>query len=311
MKIVSVTSPCTISYATMTIGASGEKITAVCVDTLHHQLALAACARMMRFGFREVVLCTDARVSEYVADFPELRAPGFRIQTIARLSSVEEYSAFVSQELTQLVGSGTHVLVFQWDGFAIDAGRWWEEFLAYDYVGAPWPDVYMAVPDRRVGNGGFSLRSRKLLIEAARLPRQQAVPEDVNICAVHGEALERNGIVFAPTEVARYFSVEHASYIEPFRTVPTFGFHGWFNFHLFFRDDDIMRLVQERTTAPERLALLGSWANERLLVSLHNAGRHEVFDKLFRLFAELSGKPDLLECTAQGRIEALAAMRNS
>ena len=34
----------------------------------------------------------------------------------------------------------SHVLVTQWDGFVLDAGAWTDDFLAYDYVGAVWPE---------------------------------------------------------------------------------------------------------------------------------------------------------------------------
>ena len=32
-----------------------------------------------------------------------------------------------------------HFLLIQWDGHAVNAAAWTDEFLAYDYIGAPWP----------------------------------------------------------------------------------------------------------------------------------------------------------------------------
>jgi hypothetical protein len=65
----------------------------------------------------------------------------------------------------------THLLNIQWDGFVVRPSAWDPEFLKYDYIGAPWkvhphhhwppfPDV---TENNRVGNGGFSLRSKKLM----------------------------------------------------------------------------------------------------------------------------------------------------
>lgn len=68
--------------------------------------------------------------------------------------------------------STDYVLVVQDDGFPLRPGL--VEFVGkFDYVGAPWErhmtlfDVY---PEKyRVGNGGFSLRSKRLCEEASRL----------------------------------------------------------------------------------------------------------------------------------------------
>ena len=53
-------------------------------------------------------------------------------------------------------------LIIQGDGFVIHPENWTDEFLKYDYIGAPWRNLahYSFI---RVGNGGFSLRSKKLL----------------------------------------------------------------------------------------------------------------------------------------------------
>src|SRR5574340_709517 len=33
----------------------------------------------------------------------------------------------------------SHLLTIQWDGWVLDGAKWQEEFLKYDYIGAPWP----------------------------------------------------------------------------------------------------------------------------------------------------------------------------
>jgi hypothetical protein len=114
------------------------------------------------------------------------------------------------------------VLVVQWDGFILDASCWQDRFLEFDYIGATWPQFR---DEHDVGNGGFSLRSRRLL-EACRDPFiSSAGIEDVTICRTYRAWLEReHGIRFAPREIAESFAYER----EPPQG-PTFGFHGVFN----------------------------------------------------------------------------------
>jgi uncharacterized protein DUF5672 len=140
---------------------------------------------------------------------------------IEALRSRADYSDFMLAGLADHIAS-SHALCIQWDGFVLNGRAWDERFLEYDYVGAVWPQFG---DGRNVGNGGFSLRSRRLL-EACRdlLPTGEAVAEDLAICRVHRDVLEEQGLRFAPEEVARAFSYE--------RTAPVgeeFGFHGAFN----------------------------------------------------------------------------------
>ena len=92
-----------------------------------------------------------------------------------------------------------------------EPSAWTDDFLNYDYIGAPWVAraLYPGVDPRcRVGNGGFSLRSRRLQQVLQLAPVKYHHPEDVAICQVYRPALEALGMKFAPLEVARKFSVE-------------------------------------------------------------------------------------------------------
>lgn len=141
-------------------------------------------------------------------------------QDIAPIRCRAAYSQFMLRNLRQYVAT-SHVLCVQWDGYVLDARRWDPEFLAYDYIGAPWPHF---ADGCTVGNGGFSLRSRKLL-DACIALGIDATSEDVAICRTNRLALEQEfGIRFAPEALARRFAFE--------RHAPTgseFGFHGAFN----------------------------------------------------------------------------------
>lgn len=175
--------------------------------------ALEIC--MAQADFAEVLLFTD---SASIARQPPLSAP-IRVVHVAPMLSSAAYSAFILQELADHIIT-SHCLIVQWDGHIIDAGRWRDDFLGYDYVGASWPQFD---DGHDVGNGGFSLRSRRLM-EACRLPAFVTHhPEDLAIGRTNRTMLEAQGLCFAPREVADRFAAERAG--DPDRS---FGYHGVF-----------------------------------------------------------------------------------
>ncbi|MEY4564932.1 MAG: hypothetical protein RLZZ618_4209 [Pseudomonadota bacterium] len=189
------------------------QVTLCCVDTTARlPWALRAIRRSMaHIDFGDVVLCTDA-ASAATHELPA----GVRWSEIEPLRGIEAYSHFMLKGLLQHVHT-SHVLIIQWDGFVLHPNAWRDEFLAFDYLGAPWNDY----PEPwSVGNGGFSLRSRALL-EALQDSALEAMhPEDICICQTHRAALEAKGIRFAPRELAQYFSVEDGEL-----TAEILGFH--------------------------------------------------------------------------------------
>lgn len=119
-----------------------------------------------------------------------------------------------------------HILVFQDDGFMTTPSLWSDEFLKYDYIGAPWSHSYSwSGPGLDVGNGGFSLRSRRLYEFCSTLPFVNGWHEDGLICTYYREHIKRNGFVFAPLEIAYKFSVENP-FDDNHSIENTFGFHG-------------------------------------------------------------------------------------
>lgn len=159
------------------------------------------------------------------------------------ICNMKDYSRFMIYHLSEHVDTN-FVLTIQYDGFIINPNSWSDDFLQYDYIGAPWPwkDNAFITPFGEhisVGNGGFSLRSKKLL----ELPSKVDVPfdvvaknnfykmfgtvnwnEDGNICVHNRHIYEQNGCKFAPVEVAKYFSYESSLDIN--RGIIPFGFHG-------------------------------------------------------------------------------------
>lgn len=124
----------------------------------------------------------------------------------------------------------SHCLVYQCDGYIIDHTKWTDDFLSCDYIGAVWPDVGQA---NRVGNGGFSLRSKKLLELSTKIhpdPNSKHKAEDWTICVDNFNYMIQNGINFADIHTARKFSVEHTNDVcsynkNKLETYNSFGFH--------------------------------------------------------------------------------------
>ena len=168
---------------------------------------------MLQAKFAKVLFLSDRRPT---ADMH----PSIEWRQIARLRSRLDYSNFMLRDLASHVET-SHALCIQWDGYVLRGQGWDPAFLTYDYIGAPWPHFS---DGHNVGNGGFSLRSRRLLDACRVLPFDGQTAEDVVIGRRCRDQLEGQGLKFAPEPIARRFAYE--------RTPPTgdeFGFHGAFN----------------------------------------------------------------------------------
>ena len=209
-------------------------------DTDHHMLGMAA--------LRQSVAGVDPAQVLVFSDRPEAW-PGYEVLRIPTLTRIEDYNRLITGGLAEHLRCG-HVLVVQYDGFVLDPAQFAPLFLHYDYLGAPWPQF----ADHAVGNGGFSLRSRRLVEAVAALPYDDASEaEDLFICRRHGAALARSGLRFAPREVAAHFSVEY-----PLVPWPTFGFHGIFHLPGVYRHalDFLVEHLSERVLRTRSAFLL-------------------------------------------------------
>lgn len=240
---------------------------------------------MAQVEFGRVVLFTHAWQ-------PPRPAPGVEIVDIGPIRSGAEYSHFVLRGLPQHIAT-SHVLVTQWDGFVLDARAWRDEFLAFDYIGAPWPDQ---AADRAVGNGGFSLRSRKLLLAGLDAHITQEHPEDLMLCREYRAWLEQqHGVRFASLELARVFAFENAA-----APGPVFGFHGPHNLpqaldastlSAWLRElpDDFFRSRDARRLARALLARRMPQVAAQLLARRRHAGRNDVQTRLLAAVAAMAG----------------------
>ena len=154
---------------------------------------------------------------------------------IQKIKDIDEWSYKIVYELHKYIDTDYALLVHA-DGFVVNPSAWRDDFLDYDYIGAPWPlpkddfsyrDIHGEIV--RVGNS-VSLRSKRLL----ELPKNLQIPwepdhgylnEDGFLCVKNRHIFEENGIVFSPLEVAKYFS--HETMIPEVRNIMPFAFHKW------------------------------------------------------------------------------------
>jgi predicted nucleotidyltransferase len=146
---------------------------------------------------------------------------------IPHIGTIEDLSRFCIVELNKYVETD-YVLLVQYDGFVLNPDSWNSEFLKYDYIGAPisrkesWGESIPLV----VGNGGFSIRSKRFLELSTKLATENKItkfhPEDVSLCVWYRDLLEQENMTFAPIDLAIKFSVQedYGVYHKPF------GFHG-------------------------------------------------------------------------------------
>lgn len=194
-------------------------VTLCCVDTRSAPQALEAIrrsARSARFG-RMIFFGSQADAASQAGHC----VPGLEWRDIPPIKSIRDYNRFMLHELRHHVET-EHVLVVQWDGFISNPELWRDDFLAWDYIGAPW---YHGGHPGMVGNGGFSLRSKRLLDALNSVQTNTDAPEDMEICVYQRGTLESEfGVRIAPLSVAQDFACEYGAYRR------TFGFHGMHNF---------------------------------------------------------------------------------
>jgi hypothetical protein len=187
-----------------------------CVDIQRLLHVAAICQRSFRFGAVRML-------TSIAHDHPS-------IVPIAPITSREAYSSFMIKQINSYVDT-PFALVIQYDGFILNPDAWHDAFLDYDYIGAPWFETDGSLI---VGNGGFSLRSKRLLellqqddaiVDPSALDPPDA-PEDWYICWMIRDYLEARGVRFAPPELALQFSFEGGDELSGVTWTNQFGFHG-------------------------------------------------------------------------------------
>jgi|TARA_R100000084_G_C4654951_1_gene152173 hypothetical protein len=192
------------------------------------------------------------------------------------LDTLQKYNLFAMAELYDYVDTD-FCLVINWDSWVCNPKAWTDEFLEYDYIGAwwdirgdedSWGGLKSGSTYGKVGNGGFSLRSRRLLKFVQENFKFRRVfdydakkpyydhfnrkidgtlgyvpgirPDDQTMARLNGSFLHDNGFKFAPVELAEKFSVEatdatYKDFLNGDRESPGM-WEGQFGFHNIWTD---------------------------------------------------------------------------
>jgi hypothetical protein len=168
-------------------------VTLVMIDTQCHELARLAMEDSLRdIEFGDAVIFSDEPIE----------VAGARWVKVPKWPNIAECSDFMWYELPDHIETKWAINI-QWDSWISDPDYWTDEFLQYDYVGAPW----WYDDNLNVGNG-CALRSRSLMRflqeNKERFPLSIS-QEDHLIGRVYRGALEEAGFKWPPETLASRF----------------------------------------------------------------------------------------------------------
>jgi len=192
-----------------------------------------ATVRALQYSARDINFAKILFLS-HVKPFYLPSTIGYRF--IEESPSIYEWCHKVIYKLHEFIETDFALLIHS-DGFIVNPSSWRDDFLNYDYIGAPWP-----IPEAgdysyrdatgnliRVGNS-VSLRSKRIMEIPSKLnipwpQKTEAFHEDGFLCCNIRHILLEHGVSFAPLDIAKYFS--HETMIEEIKDIKPFAFHKW------------------------------------------------------------------------------------
>jgi len=220
-----------LAYTTLFTTAKAEEdrlllddVSLICVATKNVERAVLA----MKYSEKNISFTQTILFSHYT---PQIEGHFAHVK-INPFASVEEWGEFMVYELHNYIKT-KYILLVHDDGFVINAECWDNQFLNYDYIGAPWPIPTDEISYRtdagelvRVGNS-VSLRSKKLLelpttLDLPWVPFHGFLHEDGFLTVQYRDVLKRNGVKYAPVSLAQKFGRECLDSAEK-----PFTFHKW------------------------------------------------------------------------------------
>lgn len=199
-------------------------ISLVAIDTFEPDKsisAMCACRREVSFTNCTIVCRTGARLSLGKAD-------GINPVFLDVGPDRVDREKILIHRLHEFI-DGTHCLHIEHDSRIANPAAWCDEWLQYDFIGAPWPwpvkqDGFPPILEGNcVGNTGFALISKRFAEAVSSIAKpnvQEARMSDAYICRTLRPQLEQMGLRFAPESVAERFSCENRYYHGQF------GWHG-------------------------------------------------------------------------------------
>ena len=235
-------------------------VTLVMIDTQCHELARLAMEDSLRnIEFGDAVIFSDEPIE----------VAGARWVKVPKWPNIGECSHFMWYELPDHIETKWAINI-QWDSWIVDVGCWTDEFLQYDYVGAPW----WYDDNLNVGNG-CALRSRSLMRFLQTNKEQfplSVSQEDHLIGRIYRPALEKSGFRWAPETLASQFSLECARPSEDSRH---FMFHDSFNFPFALEGERLaerVRLMRANPSIAHKVAELDAGRQPMIIPRLRPPG---------------------------------------
>ena len=205
------------------------------VEIEEHQMSLKISSQNIEFGAVKLLSSSPPEKKYSDIEYVSVKPMGMTDQNRFMMENLHKYF------------ETSHCLYVEAHSFVVNVDLWKEEFLEFDYIGGPWPNKIQMNPnligtpglpgpipilnmkENCVGNGGFSLRSRKLLKTVAKINYDSLKfpikNEDLLICHYLYKEMIDKGIRFAPPKLAAQFAMEcwHHLYGQDVNSV--FGVH--------------------------------------------------------------------------------------
>src|SRR5581483_895598 len=210
------------------------------------------CAELARLAMEDSMRDIECGVAIVFSDQP-IGMPAIPWIKVPKWPSVEECTRFMWYELPDHIKTKSAILI-QWDSWIVNADCWTDEFLNYDYIGAPW----WYDDNLNVGNG-CGLRPLALMkfLQANKVRFPLSVKqEDHLIGRVYRPALEGYGFKWPSDALASRFSVQCT---RPSNDSRHFMFHDSFNFPLVLEGERLaerIRLMRANPSFARKVAEL-------------------------------------------------------
>jgi len=206
-----------------------KNIDAIVIDSKNYFEALRAInVSKKQIEFGNIFFFTDVD-KDFFDGFDIDKINFIKIQKINNLNDYNNFCLRIAN-----YSDNDFAMIIHHDGFVMNTDIWSNNFLDYDYIGAPWPlnlQMQWGVPNR-VGNGGFSLRSKKLLNLINRFESTYGMHEDMFISNGIKDIALSEGIKYCDPTTAMKFSFElscHDLDATEFNPNKHFGFHGQYD----------------------------------------------------------------------------------
>jgi hypothetical protein len=211
-----------------------KEITLICVSNAHHEL--------VNFSFKKCL--ENIPYIKEVIFFSDKSVP--LCNTFIKIKkdfTYKDYNNFILKNLYYFVDTD-YVIIIQPDSMAVNKNLWTDDFLKFDYAGAQTEGI-------GTYNGGFTLRSKKLLnalldseikvLECIKNNSFFCYKEDTIITHYYKNFLQEfYNIKFCDDNIAKKFSTDILH-----NDITSFGFHGAHNSLKFLSYSDAVNMITQ------------------------------------------------------------------